>query len=304
MKDASLVEKYLEPPFSVLDTTQQRWQDRKRWYKSFGLKSHLGRDDNLLGFSDTILEESGELEGTSIFDPVLCELMYHWYCPDKGRILDPFAGGSVRGVVAAMQGNDYTGIDVNETQVKHNRKQWEEMQPYGDWNGDAEWIIGDSRYVTESLDGEFDFMFTCPPYYDLEQYTDLDDDLSNLPSYDDFASDMQTVVNEAKKKLKQNTFACFVVGEIRGPDGQYRGLVPDTIEWFENAGFRFENEIILRTSLATAAMRARRQFDASRRVVKTHQNVLVFAKGDPKKAVDKMGEVDLTPEDEDVGEFF
>ena len=39
--------------------------------------------------------------GTSIFDPVLCELVYRWFCPSKGKILDPFAGGSVRGIVAA-----------------------------------------------------------------------------------------------------------------------------------------------------------------------------------------------------------
>ncbi len=38
--------------------------------------------------------------GTSIFDPVLCELAYRWFCPPGGLILDPFAGGSVRGIVA------------------------------------------------------------------------------------------------------------------------------------------------------------------------------------------------------------
>ena len=33
----------------------------------------------------------------SIFDPVGCELAYHWFCPHKeSKILDPFAGGSVR----------------------------------------------------------------------------------------------------------------------------------------------------------------------------------------------------------------
>jgi len=31
-------------------------------------------------------------------------------------------------------------------------------------------------------------------------------------------------------------------------------------------------------------MRADRQFSAARKLVKTHQNVLVFCKGDPRKA--------------------
>lgn len=41
----------------------------------------------------------GAPSGTSIFDPVLCELAYRWFSPVGGLILDPFAGGSVRGIV-------------------------------------------------------------------------------------------------------------------------------------------------------------------------------------------------------------
>ena len=50
--------------------------------------------------------------GTSIFDPVLCELMYSWFCPQGGNILDPFAGGSVRGIVAHYLGYHYDGIVI------------------------------------------------------------------------------------------------------------------------------------------------------------------------------------------------
>ncbi|KKK48239.1 hypothetical protein LCGC14_3147140, partial [marine sediment metagenome] len=59
--------------------------------------------------------------GTSIFDPVLCEIAYRWFSPPDGRVLDPFAGGSVRGIVAAYLGRDYTGIDLSLPQVEANR---------------------------------------------------------------------------------------------------------------------------------------------------------------------------------------
>ena len=36
--------------------------------------------------------DSTEVSGTSIFDPVLCELVYRWFCPAGGAVLDPFAG--------------------------------------------------------------------------------------------------------------------------------------------------------------------------------------------------------------------
>ena len=40
---------------------------------------------------------AGKENGTSIFDPVVCELAYTWFAPVGGVVLDPFAGGSVRG---------------------------------------------------------------------------------------------------------------------------------------------------------------------------------------------------------------
>src|SRR3984893_14805737 len=66
-----------------------------------------------------------EITGTSIFDPVLCELAYRWFCPPGGLVLDPFAGGSVRGIVASKCGRRYIGVDLSERQVSANRAQAE-----------------------------------------------------------------------------------------------------------------------------------------------------------------------------------
>lgn len=41
---------------------------------------------------------------TSVFDPVLCEVAYTWFCPKGGAILDPFCGGSVRGKDGCFKG--------------------------------------------------------------------------------------------------------------------------------------------------------------------------------------------------------
>jgi len=62
-------------------------------------------------------EDSPMTSGTSIFDPVLTELAYRWFCPQGGSILDPFAGGSVRGIVAAHLGYQYTGLDLRSEQI-------------------------------------------------------------------------------------------------------------------------------------------------------------------------------------------
>jgi hypothetical protein len=48
-----LADKFLVPPFTVLDARQGYWQDRKRAWLSLGIQSEVGRGDNLLKFSET-----------------------------------------------------------------------------------------------------------------------------------------------------------------------------------------------------------------------------------------------------------
>jgi ParB-like nuclease domain len=52
----SLADRFLIPPFSVLNAREGWWQDRKRAWLALGIQSELGRGENALGFSDTILE--------------------------------------------------------------------------------------------------------------------------------------------------------------------------------------------------------------------------------------------------------
>ena len=106
--------------------------------------------------------------GTSIFDPVLCELAYSWFSPPGGTVLDPFAGGSVRGIVASRLGRQYIGVELREEQVQANRTQGEELCP----DLPPVWITGDSRNIGRLChDVEADFVFSCPPYADLEVYS-------------------------------------------------------------------------------------------------------------------------------------
>ena len=95
--------------------------------------------------------------------------------------------------------------------------------------------------------------------------------------------------------LKQDRFACFVVGEVRGGDsGFYYNFVADTIAAFQDHGARFYNEAILASPIGSLPFRARKQFSANRKLVKTNQNILIFCKGDPKKATAACGEVQIT----------
>lgn len=154
--NGSLAVRFGVPPFTILDTRQGPWRNRATAWKSLGIQSEVGREGELayhnpfnlyrnwMSVRNTIQEELGhkptdeevlahplaaqltkinEGGGTSIFDPVLCELLYRWFSSPGDSVIDPWAGGSVRGIVAAALSRDYTGIDLRAEQVEANRDQ-------------------------------------------------------------------------------------------------------------------------------------------------------------------------------------
>ena len=230
---------------------------------------------------------ASEQSGTSIFDPVLCELAYRWFCPPGGLVLDPFAGGSVRGIVAAKLGRKYVGIDLSARQIEANMEQAARICG----NNKPLWHIGDSREIDALCpDVQADFIFSCPPYADLEVYSDNPQDLSTMP-YPVFLKAYQEIIKKSCALLKENRFACFVIGEVRDSKGHYYQFVPDTIKSFTACGLKYYNEAILVTAVGSLPIRVGRQFEAGRKLGKTHQNVLVFIKGDAKKGTADIGPV-------------
>jgi len=278
IKDILLRDKYVEPPFTRLDAVSGSWQKRKNLWKQKGIKSELGREGALcLAQGLNSFDPRESYTGTSIFDPVLCELMYKWFCPDAGTILDPFAGGSVRGIVANYLGFKYTGLELRPEQVESNRQQGLDILPI---TNQPQWYEGDSDILlNDKWSFDFDMIFSCPPYMDLEVYSDRPDDLSTLND-DEFTLKYQSIIKKSCNKLKKDGFAIFVVGDVRDKKtGFYKDFITITKMAFYKAGLKLYNEaILLENGLNTAAMRADKQFTANKKLVKVHQNVLIFKK--------------------------
>lgn len=315
----SLQERFIVPPFSIIDTRQGYWQDRKRNWNKIGLDSQETRENiELVAKSgqssgiyelrnkmrevlnrdpdwDEILTEAKKqgmhiYEGASIFDPVLCEVLYSWFNIPGGVIIDPFAGGSVRGIVAAELGFQYHGVDLRLDQVEANIKQANELCT----NLKPNWYCADSRNLNVTIPDEVkaDLIFSCPPYHDLEQYSDDPNDLSNM-DYDSFIIAYRDIIYQSIERLKENRFAVFVIGEIRDKQGFYKSFVPETISAFNDFGAKYYNEMILINVAGSVPIRINKQFQGFRKIGKVHQNILVFYKGDPKAIKSEFGEVEV-----------
>lgn len=271
-----LSEKFIINPFSVFVAYSGVWATRKKYWVSLIQDKGETRKD-LIGYSALCTNQyvygTPGCKGESILDPVLAEVCLKWFNVNGGSSFDPFAGDSVFGYVSSYLGYQFEGIELRTEQAELNQKRLDDCGLKGTYHCDD--AINIDKYID---DNSKDFLFTCPPYYDLEQYSDLKNDLSNMESYEEFNDKISKCIGKAVNKLKDDRFAVCVVGEIRNNIGGYQNFVSDTIKNFTQTGLIYYNEIVLSTSLGTAPVRAN-SYMKNRKIVKVHQNVLVFYKG-------------------------
>ena len=282
MKTVFLRDRYIEPPFSVLDSKQGRWQNRKKKWLNLGILSEIGRTStggntfedlkNRKNVTDSI-KRILSVGGQSIFDPVLTELMYTWFCPKNGEVLDPFAGGSVRGIVANSLGYKYTGIELRQEQIDSNIIQAKKILKS---DNQPTWICGDSNKKLNKINKQFDFILSCPPYFDLEKYSELPNDLSNM-DYVTFSLKYQKIIRLFVNLLKPNCYIAFIVSDVRNKQGNYYGFVADTIKYFQKESCVLYNDAILLNPVGSACIRADGNMK-NKKLVKIHQNILIFKK--------------------------
>lgn len=296
--EGGLYKKFLLPPFSVWDARSGAWLERKRAWYELGVDSEKPRDsmEKLVsnhitaGTQDDIRARflSAGYQG-SLSDPVIAEISYKWFCPPGGIICDPFCGGSTWGIVASYLGYKYIGIDLSSAQIENNHRQLETyLAAGGELLGNPPvWLQGDSRLlnivsapVTHNWNERLDLFFSCPPYYNLERYSDDPADLSAMRSYEDFLIAYRGVIYEGIDKLKPNRFAVFVVGDVRDKRGYYYNFVNDTIAAFLGAGAMLYNRATLLRPVGSTAIRVGKQFSKNRKLGTHHQDILIFYKGD------------------------
>lgn len=326
--NGSLNDRFIVPPFSVLDTRKGYWQKRKYdvWrpligdmgesredtlitsleikYKDLYLKTKKHRAELGISFREYldkyVSDEEKEREakktlgaGVSLFDPVLSEIICKWFTPSQGaKIFDCFAGDTQKGLVFGYCGYQFTGVELRQEQIDINNRVLEGR------NLPVRYICDDGRNVADHFDPESqDLLFSCPPYFDLEKYSDLDNDASNQKSYADFIGILDAAFKAALTRLKDNRFAVIVVGDVRNKrTGCYYDFCGDIKRIMREGGAELYNEIILVETGASTALRAGRYME-SRKVAKMHQNILVFFKGDTKKIKSEFPKIEYTQDD-------
>ena len=268
-----LQDTFVVPPFSVLDTKKGYWQERKKYWRNLIGDEGESREGALAKGDTNIMAATNN--GVSLLDPVLAEIANKWFGLDNCNTFDCFAGDSVFGYISDALGNTFTGIELRQEQTDLNNQRLKGSK--------SKYICDDGQNVLKHIkEDSQDLLFSCPPYFDLEVYSDLKNDASNQKEYKDFLQILDNAFTGALKCLKDNRFAVIVVGDIRDKQGFYYGFADDVKNIFIRNGAKLYNEMIIAESIGTLPQRVGRYMH-NRKVGKCHQNVLVFYKGNPKE---------------------
>lgn len=205
----------------------------------------------------------------SVFNPHLAQMILSAYCNPHSNIYDPFGGGGTRGYIATKMGHNYTGVEIRYEEVQRIKKQMQE------WGVYFTLINEDStKYINKE---NYDFCYTCPPYYDLELYSEIPNDLSNAKTYEEYLVLLKLVLENTFYSLKDNSFAIFVVGNFRNKKGELEHLNGDLVKIAKEVGFVLWDELIWQGASNVVLTRCGK-FAKNRKSVRMHEYIIVLKK--------------------------
>lgn len=216
----------------------------------------------------------------SVLDPVACEVILRFFMPIEGkRVYNPFGGGVQFGFVSAEYGYDYISSEIRQNQCDSNNLICKDLK------GTANWIKSDSSKF--SPEQKSDLVFTCPPYYKVEEYLDYDGkppvgELNSLPTYEEFRDMLFEGYKKAIDNLNDNSFFVVMTGDSRDKNGAYYGCEAEHEIFFKQQGLHIYNKIVYLECEFTRLAHAKRTLHY-RKFPKREQKILIFYKGDMTK---------------------
>lgn len=197
----------------------------------------------------------------SPFPKEVGQLVVEYFLKGHGNIFDPFAGWGERHLAAKTFGKNYTGFDFSPEAITHAKNR------YGVTN-----IYADS--TTEKLP-DFDCVFTCPPYWNLEKYAG--DGIDSADCWHGFIHSIDMIWARIYEAAPIGTRFCIMVGDWR-KDGRYYDFEYKTCQTFEDLGaLVFDKVVISREKISKIKI----MLPQAKRLgytVHVHEMLLVFDK--------------------------
>jgi hypothetical protein len=234
--------------------------------------------------NDKIITNKGRSHNSnaSVLDPTACEIILRFFMPKNGkRIYNPFGGGVQFGFIAGSYGYEYLASEIRQNQCDANNILCQDFD-------NVKWIKSDSS-VYEPC-GNFDLIFTCPPYYRIERYIDYnglipDGEINSLNTYEEFRDALFDGYAIAIDHLNENCFFVCMIGDSRNKNGSYYGAESETELFLKDNGLKIINKIVYLEAEFTRLAQAKKTLN-HRKFPKREQKIITAFKGNPSKIKD------------------
>ena len=243
----------------------------------------IGDDDSELGKveGDAVARGGGYAKNLrySIYNPTQAKFILEYYTNPGDIVLDPFSGRGTRPIITSFLGRHYRGYDTCTKTIALNQKLLNEKFS----KHTAVLFHGDGTELEFEVDNTIDAVFSCPPYYEIEQYSGEPGDISKV-SREEFDEKIQNMFHKLFKLIKKSDYktkefhpVIFTVGSVRNGDN---GLTDMDFQFqlaAKTAGFVLYDKLFTENNSPGAGFTFRRNYRCSF-LTKVHETTLVFMK--------------------------
>ena len=239
---------------------------------------------NVRGFQKEVIVDGANIRVSSF--PKDITKIYVYFFTNKGdTVLDPFSGHNSRMSAVVETKRNYIGYDICEPYVNVINEAYEKYKLMGVPVGNLTMHFESSENIMEE-DNSVDFIFTSPPFWNVEYYNDDPRQLGGRLShkgertYEEFLEGYQRVINQCARVLKSGHYIGFNVEDIHR-DGKLILFSMDTIKAFQNAGLTISDIVI--TPYTSSAKMFQIPKILNSHFGKTHGYIIFARKGDKLK---------------------
>ena len=205
------------------------------------------------------------------FPPLTARYLYEKYTDhieqdEPLNIYDPSSGwgGRILGAMSSLKRIHYIGTDPNtdnfidelgittyeyvadffNNKVLETNSFWEEEKnTYHVFQEGSEHIGHHSDF--QQYKGKLDLVFTSPPYFDREQYSnDEEQSYKAYPKYNDWKDNfLKPTLTNAYESLRNDRYLLWNIADIKIGTDKYHPLEQDSIDLVESLGGRYEGKL-------------------------------------------------------------
>jgi hypothetical protein len=198
------------------------------------------------------------------FPALTARLLYEYFTEHiKGDVIvyDPSSGwgGRILGAMCTNRTLHYIGTDPNPDNVGryenvaefYNTHCFQSNPFWGDkkkntysvFTNGSEEIYNEPNF--KKYEGQVDFVFTSPPYFNREQYSqDENQSFKKFSAYEDWRDNfLKPTLTTAYKMLKDDRYICWNIADIKVGSDKFIPLEQDSIDILEDLGCTYEGKL-------------------------------------------------------------